>query len=131
MPADFAPDLQTQTLGQNRRLTNLGLRASLSYVNGIHNLKIGIMHEHTLLTEGDSFGIVDPTFNAPCLNADGSPYTDPSLTNPANCIGLLQPNPGYAQILAPYDLTRPASAIGLYTFKGHTDVKETCGGPQG
>ena len=129
--ADFAPDLQTQTLGQNRRLTNLGLRASLSYVNGIHNLKIGIMHEHTLLTEGDSFGIVDPTFNAPCLNADGSPYTDPSLTNPANCIGLLQPNPGYAQILAPYDLTRPESAIGLYTFKGHTDVKETCGGPQG
>jgi hypothetical protein len=39
--ADFTPDLQTTTVGQNRRLTNLGLRADISHVNGVHNLKAG------------------------------------------------------------------------------------------
>ncbi len=39
--ADLQPDLQLQTIGQNRTLTNLGLRASMSYVKGIHNMKIG------------------------------------------------------------------------------------------
>ena len=32
--ADLIPDLQTNTIGQNRRLTNLGARASVSYVKG-------------------------------------------------------------------------------------------------
>ena len=41
------------------------------------------------------FGIVDPTLNPPCLNADGSPFTDPSLTDPAGCTGDLQPNPDF------------------------------------
>ncbi len=44
-------------------------------------------YEHTFITEKDSFGLVDPTGNAPCLNADGSPDTNPLLTNPANCTG--------------------------------------------
>ena len=39
--ADFTPDLQLQTIGQNRRLTNAGLRANISYVKGIHNMKVG------------------------------------------------------------------------------------------
>ncbi len=70
--ADLIPDLQTNTIGQNRRLTNLGLRANLSYVKGVHNIKIGATYEDTILTEKDSFGIVDPTFNPVCLNPDGS-----------------------------------------------------------
>jgi Carboxypeptidase regulatory-like domain/TonB-dependent Receptor Plug Domain len=123
--ADFTPGVQLQSIGQDRRLTNLGVRASLSYVNGIHNFKAGIVHEHTLLTEGDDFGIVDPTFNAPCLNPGGSPDTDPSVISPVACGGALQPNPGYAPTLAPYDFTRPASALGYYNYRGHTDVKET------
>ena len=41
-----------------------------------------------------------------CLNADGSPNTDPTLTNPANCGGALQANPGFDPLLACYDLTR-------------------------
>ena len=61
--ADFVPDLQTTTVGQNRRLTNLGGHADLSYVKGIHNIKGGVMWEDTILTERDTFGIVDPTFN--------------------------------------------------------------------
>ena len=77
--ADFAPGVQSTSIGQNRRLTNAGVRGSLSYVKGIHNLKAGIVYQHTFLTENDTFGIVDPTLNAPCLNADGSADTDPAL----------------------------------------------------
>ena len=76
--ADFTPDLQTQTIGQNRRLTNAGARASVSYVKGIHNIKIGGDYTQTFITERDRFGIVDPAFNAPCLNADGSADMSPS-----------------------------------------------------
>ena len=39
--ADLIPDLQTNTIGQSRRLTNAGLRTSLSMVKGIHNIKMG------------------------------------------------------------------------------------------
>ncbi len=138
--ADFTPDLQSATVGQNRRLTNAGARTNLSYVNGIHNMKIGATYEHTFLTERDAFGLVDPTANAPCLNTDGSAYTNPLVTNQAGCTGALQPNmgqgsvPAFIPILACYDLTRtaalpasdgcPSTTSGLYDFLGHTDVKE-------
>ena len=72
----------------------------MSYLKGIHNLKAGVTYEDTILTEKDAFGVVDPTFNAVCLNADGSPDTSPSLMNPANCTGTLQANPGYDPSLA-------------------------------
>jgi hypothetical protein len=131
--ADYAPDLTSQTVGQNRRLTDAGARASVSYVKGIHNLKIGANYSSTFLTENDTIGIVDPTANAVCLNADGSPFTGASLTNPANCTGALSPNPNFIPLLACYDLTRtgslpasdgcPSSTSGQYVFNGHTDVK--------
>jgi TonB-dependent Receptor Plug Domain len=132
--ADLTPGLQLQTIGQNRRLTNAGGRADVSYVKGVHNLKAGISYMQTFLTEDDSFGIVDPTFNPVCLNAGGSPFTDPSLTDPANCTGPLQPNPGFVPLLGCYDLTRtatlpgsdgcPSSTSGSYPFAGHSDIKE-------
>src|SRR5579863_6894298 len=40
--ADLVPDLQTTTVGQNRRLTDLGGQASISYAHGIHNIKVGV-----------------------------------------------------------------------------------------
>jgi hypothetical protein len=132
--ADLSPGLQLETIGQNRKLTNIGGRTSLAYVKGIHNLKAGVTYQHTFLTEKDALGIVDPTFNAPCLNQDGSAYTSSSVTNPAGCTGLLQQNPGFVPILGCYDLTRtgslpasdgcPSSTSGLYNYYGHTDIKE-------
>ena len=122
--ADFTPDLQTQTIDQNRRLTNVGGRVSVSYVNGIHNIKLGGDYTQTFVTERDQFGIVDPAFNAPCLNADGSANTDAQITSEAQCSSSLQPNPSYAPVLAPYDLTRPTTYTGLYGFFGHSDIKE-------
>ena len=77
-------------MGQDRRLTNLGLRANVSYVKGIHNLKAGVTFSDTILSEQDSIGIVDPTFNAVCLNSDGSNVLNPRLTNPVQCAGALQ-----------------------------------------
>jgi hypothetical protein len=123
--ADFAPDLQSTSIGQSRRLTNAGVRASFSYVKGIHNLKTGVVFQHTFLTENDTFGIVDPTLNAPCLNADGSADTDPTVTNPSQCTGSLQQNSGFVPLLASYDLARPGPGVGLYTYLGHADIKET------
>ena len=132
--ADLTPGLQLQTVGQNRTLTNLGMRGSVAYAKGIHNLKIGANYMDTIITEKDAIGIVDPTNNAPCLNADGSPYTNPSLTNPAGCNGTLQPNPSFIPLLGCYDLTRtgtlpasdgcPNSTSGLYHYYGHANIRE-------
>jgi hypothetical protein len=132
--ADLQPDLQLQTIGQNRTLTSTGLRASVSYSKGIHNLKAGVIFEDTFLTEKDAIGIVDPTLNAVCLNADGSPYTGAGLTGPAQCSGPLSPNPSFNTLLACYDLTRtaalpasdncPNSTSGLYHYYGHADIRQ-------
>jgi hypothetical protein len=122
--ADLAPDLQQETLSQKRTLTNAGLRGDLSYVKGIHNVKAGATYQQTFLDENNKFGIVDPTLNAVCLNADGSSNTDPTVTDPAQCGGAVNPggsqNPDFNSLLLPYDLTRGG---GLYPFHGHTDVK--------
>jgi hypothetical protein len=122
--ADFTPGVQQQTIGQDRSLTNAGLRTSLSYVKGIHNIKIGATYQHTFLREADTFGIVDPTFNPVCLNGNGSADTNPGLTNPAQCTGNLQQNPNYSTTLAAIDLTRPGASTGQYLYKGRADVKE-------
>jgi len=140
------PGEQSETVSQRRTLLNAGARSDVSYVKGIHNLKAGLTYEQTFLDEHDPFGIVDPTINAPCLDLSGNPYwlgADPSVPNdPTQCAGLgLQPNDGivnpdiaaFNPLLGCYDLTRPTpsgndncptSTAGLYTFNGHTDVKE-------
>ena len=122
--ADFTPDLQSQTIGQNRRLMNAGVRASVSYNKGVHNIKVGGVYQQTFLTERDRFGIVDPTFNTPCLQGDGSASPDFTQINQAQCTGTLQSNPAYSTVLSPYDLTRTASAPRLYDYVGHADIKE-------
>ena len=108
--ADLAPDLQQETLTQDRKLTNVGLRSDVSYVKGIHNVKVGGTYQQTFLDEDNRFGIVDPTFldsltdssGNSCVDSSGNPIAPPCTT------------------LAPYDLTRSGS---LFPFNGHTDVK--------
>jgi hypothetical protein len=144
--ADQSPDLQLNTVAQNRTLTNAGVRAVLSYVKGINNIKAGFTFENTALSENDKFGIVDPTVNAVCLNlADLSPDTNPALTDPTQCTagaGLVANTgqgsvPAFIPLLGCYDLTRlaplPASdgcpagqtSSGLFTFNGSANIKET------
>src|SRR6202163_449746 len=70
--ADLGPiNLQRETIGQNRKLTNAGLRSDLSYVKGIHNIKIGATYQQTFLDEQDRLGIVDPTFLPSLTDANG------------------------------------------------------------
>ncbi len=108
--ADFTPNLQGESIGQTRRLTNAGLRSDVSYVKGIHNIKAGITYEHTFLTENDSLGIVDPMLLPSLVDANGSPCR-------VNGVNLAAP----CTTLAPYDLTAGGN---YYFFRGHTDVKE-------
>jgi hypothetical protein len=132
--ADLIPDLQEESIGQYRTLGNAGARGDYAYVNGINNVKVGVNYMQTFLTENDTFGIVNPDTNAVCLNSNGTSYTNPGLTNPADCVGPLTPNPSFIPLLGCYDLTRtaplPASdgcstaTSGLYDFFGHTDIKE-------
>jgi hypothetical protein len=122
--ADLAPDLQQETLSQDRTLTNAGIRSDISYVKGIHNIKAGGAYQQTFLDENNRFGIVDPTLNFVCFNADGSANTDPTVTNQGQCGGAQNPggsaNPNFNPLLLPVDLTRGGS---LFPFNGHTDVK--------
>ena len=127
------PNLQRETVGQQRTLLNSGALANVTYTKGIHNIKAGIEYEQTFLNENDQLGIVDPTLNAPCLNGGGIPVN--GFINPSQCAGAgFQPNiasnpnapnsalyPLFNPVLLPYDLTRGGS---LFPFVGHTDVKE-------
>ncbi len=134
--ADSTPQVQSETIGQARRLTDLGLRASLSYVKGINNIKFGATYQDTIVTENDHFGVVNPALNAPCLNSDGSAFTGAGLTNPSDCAAAsLMQNPSFVSLLECYDLTRtgplpassgcPNSTSSTYLFHGHADVRET------
>jgi Carboxypeptidase regulatory-like domain len=146
------PSLQRESVTQNRTLTNAGLRASISYVKGINNIKAGITYQQTLLTEKDSLGIVDPTLNAPCLTiSTETPAIGPAgVTSPTQCAALgLAPNdttnlnapanpanpnfnptfanqyPLFNPVLLPFDLTRGGSLFRTASsFPLHTDVKE-------
>jgi hypothetical protein len=111
-----------QTLSQQRRLTNTGIRADLAYVKGIHNAKFGVQFQHTFLTEAFQLGITDPAFNAPCVDANGNPISDQAQTSFASCNGVTSfPNQSYLPGLARFDLTRGGS---LFFFNGHTDIKQ-------
>lgn len=138
------PSLQRQSVGQNRTLTNAGLRSDLSYVKGVNQIKAGVTYEQTFLNENDTLGIVDPAYNAPCLTLSTAANPNvpvPGFTNPSQCGAAgyapnvvdplspyFNPNapntafyPAFNPTLFPNDLTRGGS---LYPFNGHTDVKE-------
>jgi hypothetical protein len=123
------PNLQNQTIAQYRTLTNAGVHSDLSYTKGKQSIKIGVIYATTFLRERDSLGIVNPTFNSPCLNGNGKPVD--GFTNPAQCATAgYQPNTAanpnatgtlFKPVLLPYDLTRAGSN---YNYFGHADVKE-------
>jgi Carboxypeptidase regulatory-like domain len=123
------PNLQTSSIAQSRSLTDAGVHMDFSYVKGINNIKVGANYSQTFLREHDSLGVVDPTYNAPCVDdlVDNDPQA--GFSDPGQCAaaGLasndpaVNPNGTYNAVLAPYDLTRSG---GSYVYFGHTDVKE-------
>jgi hypothetical protein len=100
-----APDLQQESIAQQRSLANTGLVADVTYTHGGNNVKAGASYAQTFLNESLQLGIVAPT-----------------LLNDRGCMVAGVPAPGSdCATLYPYDLTRGG---GLYPFAGHTDVKE-------
>ncbi|MGB8472530.1 MAG: TonB-dependent receptor [Candidatus Acidiferrum sp.] len=107
--ADLGP-INTETISQNRKLTNSGIHADISYVKGIQNLKAGVNYQHTFLDENDRLGIIDATLLPSLTDQAGNPCLVGNAALDAPCTTLL-----------PIDLTRGGSE---FTFLGHTDVKE-------
>jgi hypothetical protein len=115
------PNLQTASIAQNRTLTNAGLHADVSYARGVQTLKAGLQFSHTFLRENDSLGIIEATYNSPCVDLNGTPL--PGYTDPSQCVASgAASNPSYLPVLAPYDFTRGGS---YYAYRGRADVKET------
>ena len=104
------PGGSSATLNQDRKLTNAGLRADLSYLKGANNIKVGATFQHSFLTEDFKFGITDPHFLGSQMDSAGNPCFVGGIALDSPCIALL-----------PFDLTRGG---GLFPFHGHTDVKE-------
>jgi hypothetical protein len=125
---------------------NAGVRADLSYVKGIHNVKLGGTFQHTFLDEHFTTGITDAGVNSPCIaqNAAGDwvGAADPTLTDPSQCAGAgfepnISANPDatapFLPVLACIDLTRPVPALAdgcatanstQFLFHGHGDIKQ-------
>jgi hypothetical protein len=112
------PNLQQESISQQRSLLNAGADTSLTWTHGIHTVLAGANYNSAFLNEHFHLGIVNNLLNAPCVDASGHPVY--GYASPANCPGADAPNPAYNPVLAPYDLTRGG---GLYTFNGHADVK--------
>jgi hypothetical protein len=125
----FADTPATQS--ENRQLLNWGVRADVSTTQGRHNLKYGVDLKQTRLLENFGFGITDPTYNDPCINADGSPVGDPTLTSPAQCSAVgFEPNTAsnpnvigapFAPALLPFDLTRGGQ---LFNFHAAANINQ-------
>ena len=112
------------TAGQNRFLTNYGVKADIAYVHGKHDFKFGTQIQQTRLVENFDFGITDPAYNPVCLDAGGNALLLPSITDPDQCSGInptYQPNPGVQPGIIPYDLTRGGS---LFGFRGKHNVNQ-------
>lgn len=107
--ADFGP-INSETIAQDRNLTNAGVRSDISYVKGMHNVKAGVTYQQTFLNENDSLGIIDPGLLPALTDANGAPCFVGGAAQAAPCTTLL-----------PLDLTRSGQ---LFDFRGHADVKE-------
>lgn len=119
--ADRFSDLSA-TVGQNRRLNNMGLRSDLSYSRGIHTAKFGGSYWLTRLRETFDLGVTDPSFNPVCLDSIGDAVTDPHIVNPATCTTQgYQPNPDLIPGIVPFDLTRGGRT---FPFDQHATVHE-------
>jgi hypothetical protein len=106
---DLSP-IQQETVAQDRRLTNAGLRSDLSYVKGIHNVKVGATYQHTFVRENDHLGVIDNNLLPALTDANGNQCLVNGVALASPCTDLL-----------PFDLTRGGR---LFDFLGHTDVKQ-------
>jgi Carboxypeptidase regulatory-like domain len=113
---------QPATLSQSRQLTSTGARADLAYARGRHAVKSGVQVQIWPLSETFATGLTDPAFNSPCVDVQGVPAGDASLSSTSQCSAVgYAPSPAFQPNLLPYDLTRGGS---LYQFRGAATIRE-------
>jgi hypothetical protein len=112
---------QPGTISQDRSLTNYGVKGDMAYTAGRSNFKVGGSASATRLVENFSLGFTDPTFNSPCLNADGDPSGDTTLRSSSQCAGNLTVNPDFHPNLLAFDLTRNGS---LFAYHQSATIKQ-------
>lgn len=112
------PNLQQESIAQQRSLLNTGADTTLTWTHGIHTVLAGAEYNSAFLNEHFHLGIVSNLLNAPCVDSSGNPIY--GYSSSGVCPSGASANPGYDAALAPYDLTRGGS---FYTFNGHADVK--------
>ena len=89
----------------------------------VDTMKAGVQMQVTPLSEAFSTGLTNPGFNSPCVEANGVPVPDPSLTSTSQCeVSGNSANPAYQPALLPYDLTRGGF---LFHFRGAATVYES------
>ena len=125
----FADTPATQS--QTRQLLNWGVKADVATTSGRHNIKYGVDLKQSRLLEDFRFGITDPTFNSPCIDATGTPDPDTGLTDPSQCAAAgFEPNTAdnpdlvgapFAPGLLPFDLTRAGH---LFNFHGTANINQ-------
>jgi hypothetical protein len=116
---DFPP-----TQSQNRQLLNWGVKADIAATLGRQDLKYGVDLKQTRLLENFGFGITDPAFNSPCIDASGNAIADPTLTSTSQCAAAgygpatsnnpnLTGTPFFPSLL-PFDLSRNGSPFNFH-----------------
>src|SRR5437868_299296 len=85
---DLSP-IQQETVGQNRTLTNAGVRSDFSYIKSIHNIKIGGTYQQTFLNENDQLGVVDNGLLPSLTDVNGNPCFVTNVAVDSPCADLL------------------------------------------
>ena len=107
---------------QQRQLLNWGVKADIAATRGRHNIKAGVDLKQTRLLENFQFGVTNPTFDSPCIDANGASVPDTMLTNPVQCAGAgFQQNPGFSAGIHPFDLSRGGS---LFAFHAADNINQ-------
>ena len=109
------------TVSQDRKLTNLGIKADVAYTTGNHNVKVGGTIGATKLDEKFTIGLTDPSLNAPCLDANGDPSSSTALSTASQCVGGLTVNPDFNPDLLAFDLSRQGTP---FNFAQTATIKE-------
>ncbi len=82
--ADSEAPIQSESVSQQRSLLNAGRPWRVDESKrGINSIKAGTVYQHTFLREHDNLGLINATFNSPCVDANGNPQ--PGFTDPAQC----------------------------------------------
>jgi hypothetical protein len=121
--ADLGPsNLQTSSISQYRTLTNAAVHSDFSYVQGNQQHQGGAQYGQTFLRENDSLGVVEATYNSPCIDVNGNPLPGLFRSNPMRrCDGNVAiANPNYLRSCA----LRSDPRRHFLQLLGHTDVKE-------